>query len=129
MKRKISLVIALILGLFASSTGAADVSSMRVQNMMRMQSRTQQATHTCQSTINMYKKGPANYRFILGTGQTYSDPDFKAGSDAIYWRDYQRTGSASLAYYGSYSSWNRARSYYPSLSLFGSSGVDITDIT
>ena len=49
-----------------------------------------QQSITCSYAIQTFKQGPANYQSILGTGVTYTDSVFKAGSTAITWPSYPR---------------------------------------
>ena len=55
-----------------------------------------QISHTCKHNIAIIKKGPANYRSIIGSGVKYTDNDFKANRDSIYWSDYPRPSGISL---------------------------------
>ncbi|CDW77757.1 calpain family cysteine protease containing protein [Stylonychia lemnae] len=68
--------------------------------------------------MDIIKKGPADYEKILGSGVQFTDPDFKANQDSIYWSDYPRPSSASLAPKTPYLQWYRPNQKYVSYPLF-----------
>jgi len=87
----------------------------------------------CYLAIDRLKKGPADYRSILGSGEPYTDPDFKAEESSIMWkdlvsvRDLREVGPTLDSY------WKRvpelAEDKSKTLKLFGDEGVTLSDIT
>ena len=78
-------------------------------------------SHTCSYAINIFKKGPADYKKIIGSGVLYTDPDFPPGQSSIYWTDFPRpvsTGS-SLASVASTLTWSRAITKFQQAYLYG----------
>lgn len=69
----------------------------------------------------MIKRGPADYWRVIGSGRTYTDPDFRAGPDGIFWPQYPRTGGSSLASRANSLVWARPKDRYSSVSLYGNS--------
>ena len=57
----------------------------------------------------------------MGGTSAWTDPNFPANKDAIYWTDFPRSGSLSLAYYGLYAQWYRPTTRFTGVSLFQSS--------
>lgn len=81
--------------------GIANAINMkgRMQYNMMMkdfsQVETGQTAKTCATAINIIKKGPADFSRIIGSGMSYSDPDFPAGPDAFYWSQFPRPNGLS----------------------------------
>lgn len=86
----------------------------------------------CYLAIDRLKKGPADYKSILGSGKPYTDPDFKADQSSIMWKDL--VSPDDLSELGSLlnTNWKRvpdlAVNKSKPLKLFGDEGVTLNDI-
>lgn len=96
-----------------------------------MQTDGQRLDSRCYLAIQRLKKGPANYKSILGSGQPYRDPDFKADSTSIMWKDLVDPEDYNELYGLLRTTWKRVPELAKdknNLKLFGSQGVSLNDI-
>jgi len=80
--------------------------------------------HTCHSAQDRNKAALPDFFSIYNGTEMYTDPDFKADNDSLYWADM----GEDLSSKASRITWTRASEAFSSYTLFGDDGVHPDDI-